>query len=307
MRLLFWLRDYLEFGQLLLYRAYFPTCSFALFYRFDIYCICGREIEKLFANTYRTTRKFGGRPTTTGKILPPSPGFCSLLIFSFPFPLAGHPPSLSTSPSYSLHIPSYRHPSICRFSALAHFVGYPNLIRLACNLEIKSHCCRNIPRPLLFTMGISPRRSGRSTATATTTTTTSSSLHTTSPPSPRRRRNSLQSYNQSPPPPAPAPAQPAPQADLDSAMTSPPPEADDAEDEDDDASAEITRCVCGSQEYPFPDADIEDAGFMICCERCNVWQHGPCVGVMSEKEAPDTYYCEECRPDLHELGNRNQG
>ena len=46
---------------------------------------------------------------------------------------------------------------------------------------------------------------------------------------------------------------------------------------------------------------------MICCERCNVWQHGPCVGVMSENEAPDIYYCEECRPDLHELGNRNLG
>jgi PHD-finger len=46
---------------------------------------------------------------------------------------------------------------------------------------------------------------------------------------------------------------------------------------------------------------------MICCERCNVWQHGPCVGVMSENEAPGSYFCEECRPDLHELGNRNQG
>jgi hypothetical protein len=46
---------------------------------------------------------------------------------------------------------------------------------------------------------------------------------------------------------------------------------------------------------------------MICCERCNVWQHGPCVGIMSENEAPDVYFCEECRPDLHELGSRNQG
>jgi len=146
-------------------------------------------------------------------------------------------------------------------------------------------------------MGVSPRRSGRSTATTT-------SLQTTSPPSPRRRRNSLQSYNQSPPP---APPTAPHQEDPDSAMASPPPEPDDAEDEDDDASAEITRCVCGSQEYPFPDADVEDTGFMICCERCNVWQHGPCVGVMSEKEAPETYYCEECRPDLHELGSRNQG
>jgi len=82
---------------------------------------------------------------------------------------------------------------------------------------------------------------------------------------------------------------------------------DDSEDDEDDGSAEITRCVCGQLEYPFPDADIEDTGFMICCERCNVWQHGPCIGVMSENEAPDVYFCEECRPDLHELGNRSQG
>ena len=139
-------------------------------------------------------------------------------------------------------------------------------------------------------MGISPRRSGRSAAVAP------SSQAVQSPPSPRKRRNSLQSYNQSPPPRQEQP------------LTSPAPDDDEEdEEEDDDGSAEITRCVCGSQEYPFPDADVEDTGFMICCERCNVWQHGPCVGVMSENEAPDVYYCEECRPDLHELGSRNQG
>ena len=139
-------------------------------------------------------------------------------------------------------------------------------------------------------MGVSPRRSGRSAAAPIIT------PSNPSPPSPRKRRNSLQSHNPSPPPIL-LPPQPL--------LTSPPPDED--EDDEDDASAEITRCVCGSQEYPFPDADIEDTGFMICCERCNVWQHGPCVGVMSEHEAPDIYYCEECRPDLHELGNRNQG
>ena len=139
-------------------------------------------------------------------------------------------------------------------------------------------------------MGISPRRSGRSAAIAP-------SQHSNhSPPSPRKRRNSLQSHNQSPPPRQEQP------------LTSPAPGEDEEEDEEDeDGSAEITRCVCGSQEYPFPDADVEDTGFMICCERCNVWQHGPCVGVMSENEAPDVYFCEECRPDLHELGSRNQG
>lgn len=138
-------------------------------------------------------------------------------------------------------------------------------------------------------MGISPRRSGRSAAAP------HPSQSTQSPPSPRKRRNSLQSYNQSPPPREEQP------------LTSPALDDDDEEDEEDDGSAEITRCVCGSQDYPFPDADVEDTGFMICCERCNVWQHGPCVGVMSENEAPDVYFCEECRPDLHELGSRNQG
>lgn len=140
---------------------------------------------------------------------------------------------------------------------------------------------------LLAAMGISPRRSSRSQAAPQASNTSSANP---SPPSPRKRRNSLQSHNQSPPP---------------ALQTSSP--APEDEDEEDDASQEITRCVCGSQEYPFPDADVEDTGFMICCERCNVWQHGPCVGVMSENEAPDVYYCEECRPDLHELGNRNQG
>jgi len=137
-------------------------------------------------------------------------------------------------------------------------------------------------------MGVSPRRSGRSAAVPTV------AASNPSPPSPRKRRNSLQSHNQSPPPPP----------TVERPLTSPPPDEDE---EEDDVSAEITRCVCGSQEYPFPDADIEDTGFMICCERCNVWQHGPCVGVMSENEAPEVYFCEECRPDLHELGSRNQG
>lgn len=71
------------------------------------------------------------------------------------------------------------------------------------------------------------------------------------------------------------------------------------ETEDEDANAEITRCICGSQEYPFPDADVKDRGFIIYCERCNVWQYGHCVVLMSEKETSHVYFFEECRPDLH--------
>jgi len=164
-------------------------------------------------------------------------------------------------------------------------------------------------------MGISPRRSGRSAASSSSSAPHhhgSGSSHGTNPPaSPRKRRNSLQSHNPSPPPleadsqerDVASPRDPA----MDDDEVDDVDADDDDEEDDDDASAEITRCVCGQQEYPFPDADVEDTGFMICCERCNVWQHGPCVGVMSENEAPDVYFCEECRPDLHELGNRSQG
>ncbi|KAG8985716.1 hypothetical protein FRB93_005650 [Tulasnella sp. JGI-2019a] len=60
----------------------------------------------------------------------------------------------------------------------------------------------------------------------------------------------------------------------------------DAEDEG------ITRCVCGK-------ADEEFGTWMIQCETCQVWQHGICVGFQSQEDCPETYYCEQCRPDLH--------
>ncbi|TIA83875.1 hypothetical protein E3P92_01815 [Wallemia ichthyophaga] len=55
-----------------------------------------------------------------------------------------------------------------------------------------------------------------------------------------------------------------------------------------------TRCVCGN-------SDEESYGFMIQCETCGCWQHGVCVGLVEEKYAPETYYCEECRPDMHPI------
>lgn len=81
-------------------------------------------------------------------------------------------------------------------------------------------------------------------------------------------------------------------------------EATAADDQD------ITRCICGHQEYPGPplseafsgaDAQNEDAGgLFIQCDGCSVWQHGGCVGIIDEAQSPDEYYCEECRPKLHE-------
>ncbi|TIA92342.1 hypothetical protein E3P99_00672 [Wallemia hederae] len=79
--------------------------------------------------------------------------------------------------------------------------------------------------------------------------------------------------------------------------------ADDEEEADDDDEAGEgegeggsgeTRCVCGN-------TDEESYGFMIQCETCGCWQHGVCVGLVEEKYAPDTYYCEQCRPDMHPI------
>ncbi|TFK54449.1 hypothetical protein OE88DRAFT_1655114 [Heliocybe sulcata] len=67
--------------------------------------------------------------------------------------------------------------------------------------------------------------------------------------------------------------------------------AQDAEDNS------VTRCICG-------DEDPETGGeFMVQCEMCNAWQHGLCMGYENEEELQDigvNYYCEQCRPDLHE-------
>ncbi|KAL4952240.1 hypothetical protein BDW69DRAFT_168102 [Aspergillus filifer] len=111
---------------------------------------------------------------------------------------------------------------------------------------------------------------------------------------------------------------------------------DDDVDEDDEE--EITRCLCGQQEYPgLPlsrrealgrngarggikeentlnfsagSADLmsDDIGSMfIQCDSCKVWQHGGCVGIMDEAMSPDEYFCEECRKDLHRIRSEING
>ncbi|KAF2015603.1 hypothetical protein BU24DRAFT_461841 [Aaosphaeria arxii CBS 175.79] len=89
---------------------------------------------------------------------------------------------------------------------------------------------------------------------------------------------------------------------------------------------EITRCVCGQQEYPGPpsdagkskdaqssaiaDSDVQNddaGGLFIQCDICKVWQHGGCVGIMDEATSPEEYFCEECRKDLHKLMTSSKG
>ncbi len=101
---------------------------------------------------------------------------------------------------------------------------------------------------------------------------------------------------------------------------------DDIEEED-----EAVRCICGFDDYPGPppldedtrrrsskegldidpifEADVTDdaAGFFVQCDICKVWQHGACVGIMTEEASPDEYFCEECRKDLHKISTASNG
>ena len=92
------------------------------------------------------------------------------------------------------------------------------------------------------------------------------------------------------------------------------------EEIDEDVEEDVTRCICGNQDYPglpvpIPDASKSHAksdhdtstlsedstGWFIQCDNCKVWQHGGCVGIMDESDSPENYFCEQCRKDLHKI------
>ncbi|KAL8997359.1 MAG: hypothetical protein Q9169_003341 [Polycauliona sp. 2 TL-2023] len=101
---------------------------------------------------------------------------------------------------------------------------------------------------------------------------------------------------------------------------------DEDVDEEDAEEEEITRCVCGHQEYPGMPVASNDptrgrskttgepgdagssvtlqedtGGLFIQCDICKVWQHGGCVGIMDEAASPEEYFCEQCRKELHTI------
>ncbi|KAF2259517.1 hypothetical protein CC78DRAFT_67505 [Lojkania enalia] len=66
-----------------------------------------------------------------------------------------------------------------------------------------------------------------------------------------------------------------------------------AEQEEEDNA--VIRCVCGDQR------DILGRQ-MICCDKCEVWQHVKCMGLQEGKqweEEGTTYFCEKCKPEDH--------
>lgn len=105
------------------------------------------------------------------------------------------------------------------------------------------------------------------------------------------------------------------------------------EDEDEENEEDVTRCICGQQEYPGIPVPVEDTlkasskgnsasdpitapaslpedtgGLFIQCDVCKVWQHGGCVGIINQAMIPnDEYFCEECRKDLHKITSTANG
>lgn len=65
----------------------------------------------------------------------------------------------------------------------------------------------------------------------------------------------------------------------------------EAEEEDD----AIIRCICGATTE-----EDEDERKMICCEKCEAWQHNECMEVSeNDEDLPEKYYCEQCKPSDH--------
>lgn len=96
------------------------------------------------------------------------------------------------------------------------------------------------------------------------------------------------------------------------------PQGEDVAEDEPVEGADITRCICGHQEYPGPplsednksrtNASSDDAGgLFIQCDKCSVWQHGGCVGIMDEEKTPEDYFCELCEKRLHQVFTDSRG
>jgi hypothetical protein len=81
------------------------------------------------------------------------------------------------------------------------------------------------------------------------------------------------------------------------------------------AQEEITRCVCGFEDFQGPIPDHPTIAVrrlprshyaFIQCDGCQVWQHCACVGIAG-LSGVDEYFCEYCRPELHLLFNSCTG
>ncbi|KAJ4298843.1 Transcription factor bye1 [Kalmusia sp. IMI 367209] len=70
--------------------------------------------------------------------------------------------------------------------------------------------------------------------------------------------------------------------------------AEPEEEEDEEEEDAVIRCVCGDQR------DIEGLQ-MICCDKCEAWQHNKCLHLpQGNYWEGKEYYCEQCKPEDHQ-------
>ncbi|XP_070558170.1 inactive histone-lysine N-methyltransferase 2E-like isoform X2 [Ptychodera flava] len=89
-----------------------------------------------------------------------------------------------------------------------------------------------------------------------------------------------------PPPPTPPQSPPLPKINgfIEESSNISNQSATETADENEENS--ITRCICGFD---------HDDGYMICCDKCSVWQHVECMGI-DKTNIPERYFCDECQP-----------
>ncbi|CAI9715015.1 inactive histone-lysine N-methyltransferase 2E-like isoform X2 [Octopus vulgaris] len=85
--------------------------------------------------------------------------------------------------------------------------------------------------------------------------------------------------------PPPLPTQPPPSSKINGHLEIDVSSVPAVKEKDVDTEDSITRCICELQ---------HDDGYMICCDKCSVWQHIDCMGVRNN--IPDSYFCEKCEP-----------
>ncbi|CAO0800770.1 unnamed protein product [Mucor circinelloides] len=72
---------------------------------------------------------------------------------------------------------------------------------------------------------------------------------------------------------------------------------EDSSDERSSDAGSVTRCICGQG---------HNVGLMVQCDKCEVWQHCECIGLVQAK-LPDQYFCDQCQPENHQIVKTSSG